>query len=52
MSSKKEPAKLESEVVLKATAALDEEVKRDLEKQDGSLKELIEDGKEKPDEDN
>ena len=28
MSNKKEPAKVESEVVLKATAALDEEVSR------------------------
>ena len=52
MSNKKAPAKVESEVVLKATAALDEEVKQDLEKEDGSLKELIENVTDKADEDN
>ena len=52
MSNKKEPAKVESEVVLKATASLDEEVKQDLEKEDGSLKELIENVTDKADEDN
>ena len=52
MSNKKEPAKVESEVVLKATAALDEEVKQELEKEDGSLKELIENVTDKADEDN
>lgn len=52
MSNKEEPQKLESEIVLKATAALQGEVEQDLKKEDGSLKELIENVESKADEDN
>lgn len=52
MSNKKEPAKVESEVVMKATASLDKQVRQELEKEDGSLKELIENVTDETDEDN
>ena len=52
MSNKEEPQKLESEIVLKATAALQGEVEQDLKKEDGSLKELIENVESEADEDN
>lgn len=41
-SKKKKCGSCDSELVCKSTAALNEEIKEDLSKTDGSLKELIE----------
>ena len=51
MANKKEVKNCEAELTCKATAALEEEIKDDLKKADGSLKELLENDKQENEDD-